>query len=306
MGIDKKENSALLSVFILTYNEEQHIKRCIDSIGNIATKIFVVDSFSTDKTVEIAEELGAIVYQNKWPNNHSKQVNWALENCAIKTKWIMRLDADEVVSPELSKEIKTELNQSSDVKGYILNRGHIFLGKKILHGVNYPTQLMRIWEYGYAHCEDKLMDEHIVFEGNYKTKQLNGSFWDYNLNNITWWTEKHNSYSTKEAVMQLRKKYTQENLTTKNSNKQSKLKRFLKHNIYEKFPKSLRSFLYFIYRYLFRLGFLDGYQGLVWNFLQGFWYRFLVDVKVYEIEKNAIEKNISLKEYIKKEYGYDL
>ena len=116
-----------LSVFILTYNEEQHIQRCIDSIQDIADSIFVVDSFSSDKTVEIAEKNGAVVYQNKWPNNHSKQVNWALENCDIRTKWVMRLDADEVLSPELAQEIKSELAQESDVKGYILNRGHIFL-----------------------------------------------------------------------------------------------------------------------------------------------------------------------------------
>ncbi len=295
-----------LSIFILTYNEEQHIQRCIDSIQDIADSIFVVDSFSSDKTVEIAEKNGAVVYQNKWPNNHSKQVNWALENCDIRTKWVMRLDADEVLSPELAQEIKSELAQESDVKGYILNRGHIFLGKKMMHGGNYPTRLMRLWEYGFGYCEDKLMDEHIVLSGDYKTKTLNGSFWDHNLNNITWWIEKHNVYSIKEAVMQLRKKHTTDVKADNNSNKQSKLKRFLKHSIYEKFPKSLRSFLYFMYRYIFRLGFLDGYEGLVWNFLQGFWYRFLVDVKVFEIEQKAKEQNISIKEVIKNEYGYEL
>lgn len=295
-----------LSVFILTYNEEQHIQRCIDSIKDIADTVFIIDSLSTDKTVELAEKNGAIIYQNKWPDNHSKQVNWALENCDIKTKWIMRLDADEVLTSELAQEIKNELLKENDVKGYILNRGHIFLGKKMLHGGNYPTKLMRIWEHGRAYCEDKLMDEHIVFNGDYKTKQLHGSFWDHNLNNITWWTEKHNGYSTKEAVMQLQKKYNTDDTVANNSNKQSKLKRFLKHSIYEKFPKSLRSFLYFLYRYIFRAGFLDGYQGLVWNFLQGFWYRFLVDVKVYEIEQKAKEENMSIKEVIKKKYGYDL
>lgn len=297
----------LLSIIILTYNEEQHIKRCIKSVQNIADTIFVIDSFSTDATVAIAKENGAVVYQNKWPNNHSKQVNWALENCDIQTKWVMRLDADEVVTPELANEIKSELLEESEVQGYILNRGHIFLGRKMLHGGNFPTRLMRIWQHGMAYCEDRLMDEHIVFNDvSYKTKLLKGSFWDHNLNNITWWTEKHNSYSTKEAVMQLRKKYHTSTSNGTNSNKQSKLKRFLKHSIYEKFPKSLRSFMYFIYRYFFKLGFLDAYQGLVWNFLQGFWYRFLVDVKVYEIEQKAKEQNISIGEVIKKEYGINL
>lgn len=295
-----------LSVFILTYNEEKHIERCIDSVKSMAEVIYVVDSFSIDKTVELAEKKGAVVYQNEWTNNHSKQVNWALDNCSIQTKWVMRLDADEVVTPELAEEITNELQQENDVKGYILNRGHIFLGKKMLHGGNYPTRLLRIWEHGYGYCEDKLMDEHIVLDGNYSTKVLQGSFWDHNLNNITWWTEKHNSYSTKEAVMQLIKKHQLVVQDYDNSNKQSKYKRYLKHNIYEKMPKSLRSLLYFIYRYIFRAGFLDGYQGLVWNFLQGFWYRFLVDVKAYEIENRAKELNISVQDVVKKEYGINL
>lgn len=300
-----KERSSL-SVVILTFNEEQHIERCINSVHDIAETIFVIDSFSTDKTVEIAKSKGAMVYQNKWPNNHSKQVNWALENCNITTKWVMRLDADEVISGELAKEIEEELKKENDVKAYILNRGHIFLGKKMLHGGNFPIKLLRIWQHGYAYCEDKLMDEHMVLTGDYPIKNLNNPFWDHNLNNIAWWTEKHNSYSTKEAIMQLRNKYNLAASKEVNHNKQSKLKRFIKYSIYEKFPKSLRSFIYFIYRYIIRLGFLDGYEGLVWNFLQGFWYRFLVDVKVYELELKAKNENISIKEVVKKEYGYNL
>ncbi len=302
-----KQDKPSLSVLILTFNEERHIERCIKSVDLIAKNIFIIDSFSTDKTVEIAKKLGAEVLQNQWPNNHSVQFNWALENCNIKTKYVMRLDADEVISSKLANEIKEELLQVNDIRGYILNRGHIFLGKKMLHGGTYPTQLLRIWEHGRGYCENKLMDEHIVFNGDYKTKILKGSFWDHNLNNITWWIEKHNGYAIKEAIEQLNKKYNflNENQETLD-NEEFSIKKFLKHQFYEKLPKSLRSFLYFHYRYIFRLGFLDGYQGLVWNFLQGFWYRFLVDVKVYEIEKKAKELNISIKEIIKEEYGFKL
>ena len=94
-----------ISVIILTYNEEQHIERCIKSLLPFAKEIFLVDSFSTDKTVEIAQNLGAKIYQNPWPNNHAIQFNWGLENCPVSTKWIMRMDADEYVLPELSNEI---------------------------------------------------------------------------------------------------------------------------------------------------------------------------------------------------------
>ena len=99
-----------LSVIILTYNEEKHIVRCMNSVKSFASNIIVVDSYSSDETVTLAKKFGAIVYQNTWPNNHSKQVNWALENCHINTKWVMRLDADEIISHELADEIKNELS----------------------------------------------------------------------------------------------------------------------------------------------------------------------------------------------------
>jgi glycosyltransferase involved in cell wall biosynthesis len=296
-----------ISVIILTYNEEKHLKRCINSIQDIATEIFVVDSFSTDDTVELAESLGAKVYQNKWIN-YATQFNWGLENCPIKTKWVMRLDADEVISPELAQEIKEELSEDDGTKGYVLNRGHVFLNKKMIYGGSYPTKLLRIWEYGNGYCENKWMDEHIILKERGKIINLKYSFWDYNLNNIGWWTEKHNGYATREAIDQLNKKYNLFDIedAQNDTTQQSKIKKLLKNKVYEKMPKAIRAFMYFIYRYIFRLGFLDGYQGFAWHFLQGFWYRFLVDVKVYEIEKKAKEDNMSIKEVIKIEYGYDL
>ena len=118
-----------LSIIILTHNEKIHLRRCINSIKDIATEIFIVDSFSSDETVELAQRLGANVYQNKW-KNYATQFNWALKNCPIKTKWVMRLDADEVVTPELAAEIKAALSKDDGTRGFVLNRGHVFLGKK--------------------------------------------------------------------------------------------------------------------------------------------------------------------------------
>lgn len=297
----------MLSVIILTYNESKHLKRCVDSIKDISSEIFVVDSFSSDGTVQLAESLGAKVYQNKW-KNHATQFNWGLENCPIKTKWVMRLDADELITSDLANEIEEELSKNDGTKGYILNRGHVFLTKKIKHGGSYPTKLLRIWEYGNGYCENKWMDEHIILKERGRIKNLKHAFWDYNLNNIGWWTEKHNGYATREAIDQLNKKYNLFDIedAQNDTTSQSKLKKILKNKVYEKMPKSLRAFLYFHYRYIFRLGFLDGYEGLVWHFLQGFWYRFLVDVKVYEIEKKATEENKNIKQVIEEEYGYKL
>lgn len=290
-----------LSVIILSYNEEIHIERCLNSIKDIAQDIYLVDSYSNDNTIKIAKKVGAKVIQNKWPGNHSKQFNWALESLDIKTNWVMRLDADEFIEPGLANEITTELSITSDIKGFYLKRGHIFLGKKIRYGGNYPLNLLRIWKNGFGKCEDILMDEHILIDKGCKTKILKGKFWDHNLNNISTWTEKHNSYSTKEAIMQIQNSHFRK---TSNSNKN--FKRLIKYEFYEKLPKSFRAFLYFIYRYVFRFGFLDGYRGLIWNFLQAFWYRFLVDVKVYEIQKKANDNNLSIKEILKREHDYEL
>ena len=296
-----------ISVIILTFNEEKHIARCIESLLKITNEIFIVDSLSTDQTIDIATRLGAKIYQNKWIN-YSIQLNWGLENCNIKTKWVMRFDSDEVLTPELCNEINEEFQDDSDCSGYVLNRGHIFLGRKMIHGGSYPTKLLRIWKYGEGYCENKWMDEHIILKHQGKVKYLSNPFWDHNLNNIGWWTEKHNGYATREAIDQLNKKYNLFDIekTENDTTMQSKVKKILKNKIYEKMPKSIRAFLYFNYRYIMRFGFLDGYQGLAWHFLQGFWYRFLVDTKVYEIEKISKEEKISIQEAIKQEYGYKL
>lgn len=297
-----------LSIIILTYNESLHIERCINALDILKAEIFIVDSFSSDNTTEIAERLGAKIFKNPW-KNYSTQFNWGLNNCPIKTKWVMRLDADEIITEELALEIKKELEKNDNpIKGYIINRGHIFLDKKIMHGASYPTKLLRIWEYGNGYCENKWMDEHIILKEKGKIKNLKNPFWDYNLNNIGWWTDKHNNYATREAIDQLNKKYNLFDIeeAKNDSTFQSKIKKILKNKLYERLPKSIRAFLYFHYRYVFRLGFLDGYQGLIWHFLQGFWYRFLVDSKVFEIERKAEYKKENILKVIKDEYGFKI
>lgn len=292
-----------LAVIILTYNEEIHIERCISSVQKIADSIFVIDSFSNDKTAEISKKLGAKVYQHKWPGNHAEQLNWALENIDTKCEWIFRIDADEYITNELSEEILLELSNKSDsINGFILKRRVYFLGKWMKNGMNYPIKLLRIWKNGEAICENRRMDEHMVLlKGN--TKELKKDFIDENLRDITWWIEKHNGYATKEMIETLIKKYiVLENQEKKiNIGLQGEIKRKIK-NFYQKFPLFLRPLIYFNYRYFIRLGFLDGKEGLVWNFLQGFWYRFLVDTKIYEYEKKLNFNKRLIREKIKKEF----
>ena len=274
-----------VSVLILTLNEEKHIERCIKSLQPFAKNIFIVDSYSTDKTVDIAESLGAKVYQNKWPGNHAIQFQWGLDNCPIETEWVMKMDSDEYVLPELADEINAKMNTlDEDISGVYIKRRVHFMDRWIKHGGYYPIWLLRIWRFDKGHMEQRWMDEHIKLSSG-KTVQFENDLVDDNKNNLTWWTEKHNNYATREAVDILNiiysfKKYdeVEPNLT----GTQEQRKRWLKMR-YASLPLFLRPALYFTWRYFFKLGFIDGKSGLVWHFLQGGWYRFLVDAKINEI-----------------------
>lgn len=297
-----------ISVIILTYNEEIHIRRCLENAGRFAKDIFIVDSFSTDKTLEIAKEFGAHVYQNKWENNYAKQLNWGLDNCPIKTKWVLRLDADEYLTEELISELNDVMPCITDnYTGVEFPRHHIFLGKEIKFGGN-DVVLLRLFQYKKAFCEQKLMDEHMqLITGDCLT--LNQYFFDHNLNDLTWWSIKHVGYAIREAIDILDIKY---NLIGNALNDQSKIlnisakiKRNMKHK-YANMSLFWRSFYYFIYRYFIKGGFRDGKQGFIWCFLQAWWYRTLVDSIIFEIEKQTQGNSRLILEYIKSHYKISL
>lgn len=295
-----------ISVIILTYNEEHHIERCIANVKPFAHEIFLVDSFSSDSTIEIAERLGAKVFQKKWPGNQANQFNWALENLPIKSGWVLRLDADEYLYPELIEEIITKLdNLPNEVTGVVLKRRHIFLGKWMKKGI-YPVKLLRLFRYGKASSEQRWMDEHIqLLEG--KTVEFEHDFADHNLNNLSWFLQKHISYSIREAIELLD---IELNLIDKADNQtgltdQAAAKRRKKFK-YAKQPLFWRSFAYFVYRYFLKLGFLEGKEGFMWHFFQGWWYRTLVDAKIWEIKRACGTDKKKIKAYIKKEYGIKL
>ncbi len=294
-----------ISVIILTHNEEQHIERCIESLNQVASQIFIVDSFSTDRTVEIAKSLGTKVYQNKWIN-YANQFHWGLDNCPISTKWVMRMDADEYLEDELITEINNKLDGlNENITGVYLKRKVLFKGKWIKYGGFYPHILLRIWKHGMGRIEQRWMDEHIVLSQG-ETIQFDKDLVDDNLNDITWWIEKHNSYATREMLDLMNMKYgffESDDALLNSDDPQAKKKRLLKEKVYSKIPTGLRAFLYFIYRYIVKLGFLDGKKGFVFHFMQGFWYRLLVDVKVEEFEKFIIDRNEkNIKELVEVKY----
>ena len=299
-----------ITVIILTYNEELHIERCIRSVQKLATRIVVIDSFSTDSTVEIVKSLGAEVVQRKW-KNYTDQFQWGVDYCAAKTGWVMRMDADEYLEPELQQEIQAILpTLAEDVIGVYLKRKVFFQGQWIRHGGFYPHTLMRIWRAGQGRIEQRWMDEHIVLRPNAKTVTLKGHLVDDNLKGITFWTDKHNRYASREMADILVQKYFPGHgdhaLREMNADSQARWKRILKDDIYAKMPVGFRAALYFFYRYFLKLGFLDGSKGFIWHFLQGFWYRLLVDVKMMEVESRAQGDKEKIKSILKDDYGIEI
>jgi glycosyltransferase involved in cell wall biosynthesis len=275
-----------LTVIILTYNEERHIARAIASVRGIATDILVVDSFSQDRTVELAQGEGARVMANRFVNQ-AKQFQWALDNGDVRSEWILRLDADEVIEPDLAAELQRDLpTLPQDVVAVNFKRKHIFMERWIRHGGRYPLLLLRLWRNGHGRVEDRWMDEHIVTWGG-RTITAKGGFADISLHDLSFFTDKHNKYATREALEILNARYGlfEKEQETDLGSRQARIKRFIKGNVYNRMPKLLAPTLLFTYRYIFQLGFLDGREGLIYHFLQGYWYRFLVAAKLFELEK---------------------
>jgi glycosyltransferase involved in cell wall biosynthesis len=281
------ESQANIAVIILTYNESLHLRRALGHISAFAREIFVIDSFSTDDTVEIARTAGAAVLQHPF-QCQAQQFNWALDNAPITSEWVMRLDADEIIEGDLTQEIVRRLPLlPPEIAGINLKRKTIFQGRFIRHGGRYPLTMLRIWRRGKARVEDRWMDEHLYLtEGADIT--FDGGFADHNLNDLTSFTEKHNKYAGREALDVLNRQHrlfeAPVALTQKSTAKQAKIKRFLKEAIYNRIPFEISAFAYFLFRYVIQLGFLDGREGLVYHVLQGFWYRFLVGAKLREME----------------------
>ncbi len=286
-------NCSDISVIILTFNEELHIERCIKSVQPVVREIFVVDSYSTDSTVEIAESLGAHVLQNPFVNQ-AAQFQWAMEFCPIETSWLMRLDADEYLEPDLVEEIRKKLpTLDEEISGINFKRKQHFLGRWIRHGDRYPLIMLRLWKTGQAHIEQRWMDEHMVLDRG-KAVTFNGNFVDDNLNTVEWFIEKHNRYASREMLDILSQKYglfPEDHSIKESESGQAKLKRFIKEKLYNKLPVFVRPMLYFCYRYVLRAGFLDGKEGFAYHFMQGLWYRCLVDLKCLEAERLIVGTN---------------
>lgn len=271
-----------MTAIVLTKNEEKNIGNCLDSIAGLVERVIVVDSGSTDRTVEIAKSYGAEVFHHEWIH-YANQFNWALDNIEIRSKWIYRIDADEVVTPDLKNEIEAACaeHDSDDVNAFIMKFKIFFMGRFLTHGGVYPFYNITIFRNGFGRYEDRAMGEHIVVNSG-STAMLSNDCLHYDFKSLDAWIDKHNKYATREVDDYYAVRSANSELA--NLYGEAEKAKTLRDSLYYRLPKFFRAHLYFFYRYYVKLGFLDGKPGKIYAFLQAYWYRYLVDAKLYERE----------------------
>lgn len=289
-----------LSVIILAGNEEIHMKRCLDRIK----EVFVIDCYSTDRTVEIAQGYENVtILQNKWVN-YATQFNWALQNAPIKTEWVLKLDADEYLELALIERMQKELPMiPDDISAISIRLKHMFLGKFIKGGTG-KKYMTRIFRKGRAVSENRQMDEHMKLTSG-ELIVWEEAFYDDNFNNLKWWTNKHNGYAIREAADLLDIEYNLTNNEKNGLEGQAASQRSMKHR-YAKMPLFWRAFIYFFIRYFLKGGMFEGKEGFLWCFLQGWWYRTLVDALIFEIKQKTGGDKEKIRELLKVEYDIHL
>ena len=286
-----------VTVLILTLNEEINLPYALESVKNWANQIIVVDSFSTDKTVEIAKSFGAEVYQNKFVD-FTTQRNWALTVPAYKNDWVFYLDADEQVTPELKEEINRVLPTVSDsIGGFTMRRCFFFLGKWLRHG-GYYIWLLRLFRrdrarFVYSHQGG----EYPVVKGD--VLKLQNDILHIDRRPLSDWIQNQNKDSTKVALALFKAKKKSINIEVSKEEEIEGSFRFrLNKYVYSKVPLFLRPFFRFLFFYFGRRAFLDGWQGFAYCVLHEFWYPLLVNFKLKELQASELARIKAEQSYV--------
>ena len=291
-------NDRMLASVVLTYNEDANLLPCLESLATWVSQSFVVDSGSTDTTISIAADCGAEVVSHPF-ESHAGQWQWALENLPFATQWVLGLDADQRVTPELRDELielfggdQTKLH---GVNGFYVRRRQVFRGRWIRHGGYYPKYLLKLFRRDQVRLDERdLVDHHFWVQG--PTAMLRHDIVEDNRkeSDIAFWIDKHNRYARLHAREELaRRRGLAWPVRPDLFGSPDQRVAWLKQRWYV-LPLYLRPVLYFFYRYVIRFGFLDGKQGFIFHFLQGFWYRLLVDIHLDELLHEREPSDVSL------------
>lgn len=293
MAIGPSRKAAPVTAIVLTLNEEENLGACLESVAGWARDVLVVDSGSTDRTTEVAHRYGARVVTHPF-ETHARQWKWAFASLPKSTEWILALDADQRVTPPLRDEIAKVVAREGDARGRppagcYLKRKQIFRGRWIKHGGYYPKYLLKLFRRSEVWVDESdLVDHHFRVRG--EVLKLAGDLIEENRNeaDISVWVAKHNRYAMLqareefEAAHGMRRRDVGRSLLGSPDERVEWLK-----SIWVRLPLYVRPCLYFLYRYVFRLGFLDGKEGFVFHVLQAFWYRLLVDVNLDDLRQAA-------------------
>jgi len=268
------------TVILLSYNSVDTLGATLEKARQVSDEIFVVDSFSKDDTAKLAESYGAKVFEHAF-EHYGAQRNWAIDNLPITGKWQLHLDADEVMDDVLVAAIQG-LPDDPPVAGYFVPRYVKFLGRVMRHGGMSPTWHLRLFRTGVGRCEDRKYDQHYMLtgDGDKTTAQLPGVMIDDIAMSLSEWTARHNRWADGE-VAEMDSKDEGGRLVADAKGNPAQRKRALRQK-YNNLPLFVRPFLLFGYRYFVKLGFLDGTEGFIFWMLQTFWFRFLIDAKIWE------------------------
>jgi len=274
----------MLSVIILTLDEEANLPLALASLRGLDAEVFVVDSGSTDRTVQIARAAGCQIALHPF-ENYAVQRNWAFDHLPIRTPWTLCLDADERLTPELVDEIRQTVSRhDSPYDGYMLRKRTIFMGRWLRHGGQYPAHHLRLFRTGRGRCEARLYDQHFVVDG--RVGRLSNDYIDVITSDLGTFIGRHNRWAELEAAEILGRSSGAATpgpaVAPVLTGTAIERRRFLRTRVYQRFPLFLRPFLFWFYGYVLRLGFLDGVEGLVFHTLQRFWFRFLIDARIWE------------------------
>jgi glycosyltransferase involved in cell wall biosynthesis len=272
-----------LSAFILTRNEEKNLEGCLQSLTGWCTDIHIVDSFSNDKTLDIARKYAASVHLRAF-EGHTKQRTWALRNLPFENEWVLALDADHRVMPNLRDElIRIFVDPPSTVDGFYVKRRQIFRGRWMRFGGYYPKYMLKVFKHHSAFLDDNEFDYRFYVRG--RTATLQHDILESNENEwrISFFVEKHNKFASELAAEELARRAGLPYLVATTPLGSLDQRTLWLKRIWMRLPLYSRPILLFVYRYFLRLGFLDGKEGFIFYFLQSFWFRLLVDIRIEEM-----------------------
>lgn len=296
-------DKARLTIVILTFNEEANIGNCLDGVAGVDAPVFVVDSGSTDRTLAILGARDVTVTHHPF-GNYAAQRNWAQANIPWDTEWVLHLDAGETCLPGLTEWLRRGFDPGGRTDGYLFARRAVFMGEWMRHGGYHPIYHLRLFRRALGRCEAKVYDQHFVCGGEVATAPQGADLADGVMSNLRDFTVAHARWALFEAIEQVRSAAAPGDVDAKLTGSPIERRRWLKTRVFDRVPIFWRSILYFLHRYVIRLGFLDGTKGLIFHGLQGFWFRFLVDATIYEIRE--VSRGRPLRAAVLEHYGVDL